>query len=268
MKEVLLIKLGGSLITDKSKPYTARKRVISRLAGEIKDAIFRNSKLNVILGNGSGSFGHTSAAKYGTANGYNSEEGKRGFCLVQDDAAKINRICVEQFLKCGLNVIGVSPNNVMITEEKKLSKVNLFQIEEMVYKKIIPFVYGDCLLDTKIGSCIYSCDQVMGVISRKIDRSKFKITKIISVGDFAGVLDENGQVVTLIDGKVYEGLLKKGAIKGSDKTDVTGGMKAKLDTLMKEVEGGAESLIIDGRVKGNLTRAILGKGFEGTKVVR
>jgi len=36
MKELTLIKLGGSLITDKGKPYTAEPQVIRRLAKEIK----------------------------------------------------------------------------------------------------------------------------------------------------------------------------------------------------------------------------------------
>jgi len=266
MIEVILIKFGGSLITDKKRPYTARKATIRRLAREISDVLKNNKEVKLVLGNGSGSFAHTSAAKYKTADGYSNDEGQFGFCVVQNDAIRINRICVEQFLKEEINVIGVSPNNIMQTEQKKLTKVYISNIEEMLKRGIIPFVYGDTVLDKKTGSCIYSCDQVIEVLADKLNKKKFLVKKIISVGDFPGVIDENEKIIPKIDKKIFEKLIENGAIKQSDKTDVTGGMKAKIETLLSETEKGRQSLIVDGRKRGNLTKAILGKMFLGTTI--
>ncbi len=65
INHLTLIKLGGSVITQKDKEYTFKKSVVKRLAKEIK-----KSNKKVLIAHGSGSFGHTSALKYGGMNGY------------------------------------------------------------------------------------------------------------------------------------------------------------------------------------------------------
>ena len=61
----MLLKLGGSVITDKTQPFTARTDVIERLAREIKNALDeRGDDLQLIIGHGAGSFGHPLAEKY------------------------------------------------------------------------------------------------------------------------------------------------------------------------------------------------------------
>lgn len=263
--EVTLIKLGGSLITDKSTPYKARKRVISRLVQEIKKAIKHNPELHLIVGNGSGSFAHTSAAKYQTASGYKDEESKFGFCFVQNDAIKINRICVEAFLKAHVMAIGVSPNNIFLTANTKIKNSYLSVIEQLLKEGITPLLYGDTIADTKQGCCIYSCDKVMSVLSNNLS-SGFKVARVISVGDYDGVLDENKQLVRFIDKKIYQHLITAGAVKGSDKTDVTGGMKAKLDEMVNLSESGIESIILNGSTPNNLFRCLVGKKYQGTLI--
>lgn len=264
--EITQIKLGGSLITDKSKPYTAKIDTIRRLAKEIKKAKTENPELNFIVGNGGGSFPHTSAAIYNTANGYHDEKGQYGFCLVQHDAATINRICVKEFVEEGIDTISVSPNNIMITDNKEVTSIYLKTIEELLERKIIPMVYGDTLLDITLGSCIFSCDQVMSALHSYLEPEKFQVIKIISIGDFPGVLDENEQLVKMIDKNIYNQLISTGALKSSSLTDVTGGMKAKLDELMKQAESGIESLILDGNITDNLYNALLGKSYSGTLI--
>ena len=67
--EIIFLKLGGSLITDKDKPYTPRLDKLADLALEIKTVLDSTPELVLILGHGSGSFGHTAAKKYGTRDG-------------------------------------------------------------------------------------------------------------------------------------------------------------------------------------------------------
>lgn len=266
MTDVIMIKLGGSLITDKSKPYTARLRMITRLALEVKEAMNLLPQVAWVLGNGSGSFGHTSASRYKTADGYSTEEGKRGFCLVQNDAVKINRICVDQFLKIGLNVIGLSANNLFLSEQGSLSSGEIKNVEWMLEERIIPVVFGDAIMDIKRGSSIWSCDQVMEEVGKLLNKDKYRVVKVLSVGDFGGVFDSKGDLVREIDEDVYRVLIETGAVGASDKTDVTGGMRAKLATLMAEAREGVESLIVDGRVRGNIVNALTGQDFVGTRV--
>lgn len=103
MKELVLIKLGGSVITDKSQPYTAKSEVISFLAQEIKEAWDKGFRF--IVSHGSGSFGHTSAAKYQTALGIKKKEDVFSLAIVQQDAIAINRIVNKFFLGESLPVL-------------------------------------------------------------------------------------------------------------------------------------------------------------------
>ena len=58
-KMMILIKLGGSVITDKNRPLTARLDVVQRLAYEIAAC-----EEKVVLIHGGGSFGHIKAAEH------------------------------------------------------------------------------------------------------------------------------------------------------------------------------------------------------------
>ena len=70
---MLFLKLGGSAITDKTRESTAREDVIRRVAYEIRKAQDRNlhpersrrTALHLLIGHGSGSFGHFAAKKSG-----------------------------------------------------------------------------------------------------------------------------------------------------------------------------------------------------------
>ena len=79
--DITLLKLGGSLITDKSTPYTAKPQIIKNILLEVKDALEEKPDLNLIIGHGAGSFAHQSAKKYNTINGFKNEKEK----YYQDD---------------------------------------------------------------------------------------------------------------------------------------------------------------------------------------
>ncbi|MDR0797209.1 MAG: acetylglutamate kinase, partial [Nitrososphaerota archaeon] len=65
----VILKLGGSAITDKTVESSPKNEIINRLAGEIKRADLDN----LIIVHGGGSFGHPTAAKYGIQCGYKEE---------------------------------------------------------------------------------------------------------------------------------------------------------------------------------------------------
>src|SRR5512139_3099671 len=102
MAELVFLKLGGSLITDKTAEQVARPRVIRRLAREVRNALNKRPGLRLILGHGSGSFGHTVANRYGTRKGVRGPEAWQGFAEVADTAAQLNRIVTSAFVKAGV----------------------------------------------------------------------------------------------------------------------------------------------------------------------
>ena len=113
---MIFLKLGGSLITDKTQENTPRLTVLNRLAHEISQSLrwdnpsaITNPQL-LLLGHGSGSFGHAAAKKYGTRQGVSDAAGWRGFADVSVAAARLNRIVADCLHDAGVPVISVLPS--------------------------------------------------------------------------------------------------------------------------------------------------------------
>ncbi|MEO1290635.1 MAG: uridylate kinase, partial [Chloroflexota bacterium] len=86
---VTMIKLGGSLITDKTQEATLRPDVLARIADEIAQ-IYNSHDLRLIVGHGSGSFGHFEAKRHGTIKGVETSEQWAGFASVARVASELN----------------------------------------------------------------------------------------------------------------------------------------------------------------------------------
>ena len=71
----IILKIGGSVVTDKDGELAAKTEVINRIAEEIKRADIDN----LILVHGGGSFGHPTAKKYGIKEGLKDPAQKVGF---------------------------------------------------------------------------------------------------------------------------------------------------------------------------------------------
>ncbi|WP_243146987.1 isopentenyl phosphate kinase [Scytonema sp. UIC 10036] len=150
--ELALIKLGGSLITDKDKPYTARPEVMQRLAREINYIRNQNPNLKLIIGNGAGSFGHQSAKKYKTIDGFVSPYERLGFCQVHQDVLDLNLLLAKIFLQADLPVVSLPPITMAVTKNKKLLESNFSSIENSLTADLIPLVFGDVkLMEFQIG---------------------------------------------------------------------------------------------------------------------
>jgi len=264
MQEIILIKLGGSLITDKSKAYTAKIKVIKRLISDIKKALDKNPELNLIIGNGAGSFAHQSAKKYDTMNGFDTSEGRFAFCVVQDDAIRLNRLVVKEMLSQNMAGIGFNPSSVFIADNKRSYKNQLDVVIEMVKRKLIPVVYGDVIIDNTINSTIYSTDRVLVEIGKYLIDNNYRVKYMLSVGDYAGVMDSHNNVIENISDTNIDEITKY--FYNSGKIDVTGGMSAKVNELLKLAKIGIPSVIMDGSVEDNLFNILSGDKIKATYI--
>ena len=163
------LKLGGSLITDKDKPFTARIDVIRRAANEIIEAMAENAGLKIVLGHGSGSFGHFAAAETGFKEGVSSASQWNAFQKVWFAAHELNQIFIEEFNKSGLPVVSFPPSASVITENKHIISWNSEPIKSALENGLIPVVFGDTVIDRILGwnyfihrRSVYSFDQRTG----------------------------------------------------------------------------------------------------------
>ncbi len=261
-QKLILIKLGGSLITDKSQAFTAKEEVIKRLAGEIKSAL-KNFKGKILIGHGSGSFGHSVANQYQTQKGIINSKSVEGFPLVADAARKINEIVIDIFLAKKLPVVSFSPLSFLFTDNRKLQSKLLTPISKSLEVGLIPVIYGDVIMDEKMGFCIYSGEKSLNVIAQELNET-YDIT-IIYCGETDGVYDASGETIAKINPKNFKDFKKN--IGGSASTDVTGGMLHKVEESLEIARQlGIKTLIINGTIKRNLQKAILGKVVRGTVI--
>lgn len=263
MKQTLtLVKLGGSLITNKSKPFSLRAEVLSGLVGQIKKA-WGEDGMRMILGHGSGSFAHVPAEKYRTIEGRVGNQSVYGAAVVEDAASQLNRIVIGECLKQNLPAVSVRPYDFLTLENGRVKAVNLDNLLTSLDQGFLPVVYGDVVLDTKNGFTIWSTEKVLNLLAEEMVKSGEEVTKVIHCGETDGFL-AGDKVVEEINTKNLKEMKKHvGATNGFD---VTGGMLHKIEEAMVTARVGIESYIIGGNHGGNLYRAISGREFIGTRI--
>ncbi|MEK7168785.1 MAG: isopentenyl phosphate kinase [Patescibacteria group bacterium] len=226
MKDLVLVKLGGSVITDKSKPYTARVDTIQKLAKKIKG--FKNKNTDLIIGHGSGSFAHIPAAKYQTQKGLINKDSVWGLALTADAAIQINRIVITEFIKLKIPIISFAPLSFNYG-----NKILVDHIQKALDLGIIPVIYGDVIMNKKQGFEIYSGEKTLDILATKLSKN-YKRIKIIYYTDTNGVYDNSGKTISLITPKNFKEIKKY--LQGSENTDVTGGMIHKVEESLKLVQ--------------------------------
>ncbi len=263
MKNLILIKLGGSLITDKTKALTPRTDVIKRLGKEVLQAQ-RLSKTKILVSHGQGSYAHIPAAKYKTHLGNINKNSIKGFSITADMATWPNRILVKEFVGLGIPAVSFSPLSFVYSNNQKLEKMFTKQIEKALEIGVLPVIYGDVIMDSKMGFCIFSGEKTLDLLALKLSK-KYRIKKIVMAGDTNGVYDGNGKTIARITPGNFASI--KSALGGSKATDVTGGMlhkvKESLD-LVKKLD--TKVYILNGLEKGNLKKIILGKKVVATEI--
>jgi isopentenyl phosphate kinase len=261
-KPLILVKIGGSLITDKNKPFSLKKKALETIALEVKRAM--GEEVLLVVGHGAGSFAHVPAKKYQTKAGFIDEESRRGMVEVADVAAQLNRIVVKELIGAKVDAVSMSPLTMMTAEDFELKRVCTDSIEQVLSKGLLPVVYGDVVMDEAKGWTIFSTERVLGYLAIALKEKGYDVQKIIHCGQTNGVYDLEGQTIPLIT-PTSIGQYKR-ALNGSGGTDVTGGMIHKVEEALRMAEQGIPGLIIDGIEHGSLAAAIAEKPVVGTRV--
>jgi isopentenyl phosphate kinase len=263
-REIVLIKLGGSIITNKDIPMSVRQDVLSRLVKEIARAKKEHPELLFVVGHGQGSFAHMPATKYKTIDGFVNKESILGMAIVMDSAAQLNRIVVHEFLKEEVPAVSLLPGNSLITHKRKPETVFTKVFEEYIDKGLFPVTGGDVLVDTDQGCTIWSTEEVLAFFAEKFMKENYKVRGIVHVAEVEGVYDSSGKVVSHINKGNWSEVKK--AINGTKGFDVTGGMGLKVEESLKLADLGVSSKIVSGMKANNLYNALVGKPFSGTVI--
>jgi len=227
-KKLIFIKLGGSLITDKDVPNSARLDVINGLAKMIQQISVNYPQYQFVLGHGSGSFGHHAANKYSTQDGVFNNDQWLGFLEVWQAAHKLNQIMVNALSEVGLPIISFLPSACITTQNKRIKNWNLSPIISALSAGFMPMVMGDVVFDSQIGGTILSTEELFYHLALELKPATILITGIESgvYADFPECL----QLIPKITQANFE--LINQDINESNSIDVTGGMRSKVSKMM------------------------------------
>jgi isopentenyl phosphate kinase len=269
-EELILMKLGGSVITEKDQPFTERMDVIKRISREIHEAR-QEKNLKLIVGHGGGSYPHVPASQFQTHKGIINEESYRGIVEVQDAAAKLNRIIVKQLLDEGENAVSIQLSACCIAENDRIKEMYLKPVQKFLEFNVIPVPHGDVALDLKKGCTILSTEEVLNFLAK--NKKKFfpqnKLNRIIVCGRVDGVFtgdptNPESQLVPTITPKNVEKI--RDYLAESSGIDVTGGMVHKVNRMLELSSKGIQTEIINALKPGYVKRALLGEKNLGTVI--
>lgn len=253
MTDVLLIKLGGSLITDKRVPETARPDVIRRVAGEIRQLV-ESVDDAVVVGHGSGSFGHVAAERYGVDDGLSTPEQRTGIDVTQERAAALHSLVRSELHAAGLSVFSVAPSSAFVAAAGEPAGAQLEPVALALGAGLVPVVYGDVVLDRERGCTICSTETVFASLVAGLPELGYSVRRIFWLGETAGILDAEGRTIERVSAANAEEVRR--GVGGAAGTDVTGGMSHRLEVALELARSGVASWILDGSEPGALARAL------------
>ncbi len=255
---MIILKIGGSVITNKTKQNSFKQSVMSNLSKEIKKA-----NKEIILVHGAGSFGHILAKKYDLNKGYVRKDQINGYSLTHANVQRLNTLVLDCLHKNNVPGVSLSPHTVLKLSNHKLSEINYRIFEEYLKSHFVPVTFGDVVLDEKLGFSICSGDLLVSTLAEH-----FRPEKVVFVIDEDGLYTANPKInknaklmddVTLKDLEMFTTAMDSHA-------DVTRGMGGKIDIIKNVARLGIDTVLLNGNKPGRLYHVLAGKDTKCTVV--
>jgi len=271
MKELVFLKLGGSLITDKTQAYTPLLDVMDDAALQIAQALQTQPNLRLVLGHGAGSFGHVPASEYRTRDGLlprpsplsyrkrdlSHENYWRGFTKVWFQASTLNRYVMKALHRAKVRAISLPPSSSVIASDGQVAIWETTPIRMALASGIVPVIFGDTVFDEIRGGTILSTEDLFMHLARALNPER-----ILLAGLEAAVWEDfpaRTKKVEKITPQSFQEI--KQGIRKSVGADVTGGMESKVRQMLDLVTAIPDLTvqIFSGEGAGNLARTLTGE---------
>lgn len=262
MQKLLVIKLGGVVVTYKDSPTPkVRVEVLKSLALEIQQ-IADQKKYQVILVHGAG-YVHNIVKKGNIQFGMKTPQQKKAFLKAIDSMSELNNIVVKYLLAAKLSVAGVSPHAFVTQSAGKLKSFKIKIVKEILDHGQIPVLSPDMVLDDKWGCSVLSGDTIVAYLAKKL-----KADQVIFLSDVDGIYTSDpkknptAKLITKITNKNFKNVLR--GLTQNNPNDTSGEMKGKVLSIKQHLTS-VPVLLANGLKPGNLLKAV-GQSPIGTKL--
>jgi isopentenyl phosphate kinase len=219
--------------------------------------------MRLLLGHGSGSFGHVPAQRYDTRAGVHSPREWIGYANVWLEARALDQIVIEALNRAGLPAIAFPPSAAVTAADGHITAWDLAPLQSALDHHLLPVIQGDVAIDTIRGGTILSTEDLFCHLAGAL-----RPERILLAGVEDGVWQDY-PARTRLQTAIHPGSLAGASarLQGSAAVDVTGGMRAKVGSMLTLVDRypGLEILIFSGVTPGLLKNALLGAA-PGTKI--
>jgi isopentenyl phosphate kinase len=213
-----VLKLGGSVVTEKAEPERVDEAALATAADAIGDANLRE----LVVVHGGGSFGHHHAA----AHGVSTTDGSHDPAAVADvhgAMKRLNRRIVDALLARDVPAVPVHPLSLCARDVEGDFELPPASVETLLGEGFVPVLHGDLVAHAGRGTTVVSGDELVTALARALDADRVGMCSTVP-----GVLDSEGEVLARIE--AYGDVAA--ALGESEATDVTGGMAAKVRALL------------------------------------
>ncbi|TXH00677.1 MAG: hypothetical protein E6P95_03180 [Candidatus Moraniibacteriota bacterium] len=231
-KEIIIVKLGGSIVTEKSadQPIVRQSNVVN--IARIFRKHFNPEKHSLVLIHGAGSFGHLHAHRYKLALG-TKDHPEKIFRAIENQSldARLNSELTQIFIKAKLPVVGMPTRTIAINNRGFLSSLVTGSIKRALEANTIPLLHGDMVFDKAWGLSVLSGDVLLAKLAQY-----FKVTKVFFASDVDGIFSQDPhqfKKAKLIPKVRFEKIGSSITLGCSHHKDVTGGLSKKFTALNK-----------------------------------
>ncbi|MHA1480172.1 MAG: isopentenyl phosphate kinase [Candidatus Thorarchaeota archaeon] len=268
-QELTVLKLGGALITVKSKPYTSRPKIIDSVSREIKDCMDEGLIQSLVIVQGVGSYGHPPVLEHKLYKGYHGEDQRLPLSWTQSKVNELRTMVLNSLYNAEIPVCLIHPSSMMVSEKTKITKHYLEPLERYSALGMVILIGGDILTDSVMGWSVGSGDALTILIARELGAKR-----VIFASDVNGIYDSDPKLnpdanlfneINLND--IDDVLEKMGA---SGVVDASGAMKGKLSSIepIKDmIENGLDLSILSMMESGNLMALLKGDKSKSTQIV-
>ena len=215
--ETLVVKLGGSVVTEKDEPETVDHDALARMARSLAE-----SGASLVVVHGGGSFGHHHAAEHGVTTMEGTVDAD-GALAIHEAMVELNRVVVSSLQDEGVRALPVQPLSAASRDARGNLSFPSTQIRRLLDEGFVPVLHGDVVVHSGEGVTVLSGDELVVELAPAVDADR---VGVCSTGP--GVLDDDGTVIDRIE--AFDDVAE--VLGASDTTDVTGGMAGKIRALL------------------------------------
>jgi isopentenyl phosphate kinase len=254
VRKLTVIKLGGSLLTDKNTPYTSRDSIISSIAKELKECLDLGLIEDLIIIHGVGSFGHIPVLEHKLHLGLQNEEQIIALSRAQYGMNKFRLKLTQIFTENELPVNLMHSSSFCVNKNINISDSFLNAVKGFMSIGMIPLIGGDMLYDTKMGFSVGSGDQLLVLVA-----NQFSADRVVFISDVDGVYTDDPKhnpestLIRTISLENLSNIIEK--TRDNPLKDVSGAMKGKLQAIMSlkdKITNGTKVMLMSMKQMGNL----------------